>query len=108
MRVWIVLGAKQSWQGGEELPLVLGSESRALCGCDRAEMLGPTYGTAVAVTNLSLPIALTGNKISPWQCLPLCGCCVFFWGGGNGGYLMKGSIKNFLMQMCRACGNHPA
>lgn len=81
MRVWIVLGAKQSWQGGEELPLVLGSESRALCGCDRAEMLGPTYGTAVAVTNLSLPIALTGNKISPWQCLPLCECCGFFWGG---------------------------
>lgn len=80
--MWIVLGAKHSQQGGEELPLISGSESRVLCGCDRTETfryrMWHSHGCHSAL--LSLP-KVSEIKPDSGRALVLAGCCVFEDGG---------------------------
>lgn len=89
--VWIELGAKRRQQGGEELLLILGSESRALRGCDRTE----TFGYCVWHSRGCHTALFSQPKVSEIRAdcskaLSLAGCCVF----EDGGWFMKDGAEN--------------
>lgn len=96
--VWIELGAKRRQQGGEELLLILGSESRALRGCDRTETFGYCvwHSRGCHTALFSQPKVLE-IRADCSKALSLAGCCVF----EDGGWFMKdGAENNFFFSFC--------
>jgi len=76
--VWILLGAKLSQQGGEELPLLLGSESRVLRGCDGTETFGYClWHSRGCHSTLLSPLKVSEMGPACGRALLLSGWCVF-------------------------------